>query len=131
MAEILLHKDGRGDPADPMDYQPLDVVLVMPDGHPWGSGELGEGTPFFLIRLPGMDVSLVKWLEDEEWDTTTEPGNPQLVKRKKNELKLNQMPQTLRDAVSWNGTSFDFVGYEVTVDKANEQDQFLNAIGLK
>ena len=63
MAEILIHKIGRGDDADPGDWQPGDVVDIRRDGFTWGKREVGPlNTTFLLVKLPGLAPSNIKQL---------------------------------------------------------------------
>lgn len=144
MAEILVHRNGRGDPNDPTDYQPLDVVSVKEDGLSWGSREVGPATSFFLIRLPGVPKADVAFLMDFDFTTQsvqsdTDPltGDPVFAdvptrtNRRKHKFNHNQMPKTIKDIVTVNpdGT-VDLQGFEITLT-GQDQSKFLGAIGVK
>lgn len=126
MAEILIHRYGRGDPLDDADWQPVDAVVVKEDGQQWGSRELGDGTSFFLIRLPGVAKSSVDALTEGEVDAELK-----MTKRRKRTFNYAQMPDSIKAIVTINpdGT-VDLAGNEITLTGQDQAD-FLSAIKLK
>ena len=126
MAEILIHRYGRGDPTDAGDWQPLDAVVVKEDGLTWGSLEVGPGTSFFLIRLPGVAKVDVDFLVEVENDV-----DKKMVKRRKRTFVYAQMPDSIKAIVTINPDStVDLAGDEITLIGQDQVD-FLQAIGLK
>jgi hypothetical protein len=94
--ELLVHK-GRGDPNDPSDYQPGDVVTMLPDGTQWGSACEGPNADdcFIVIKLPG--VSIDETLREEEWEHNAEGKPMKMLKRRKRRIPpglLNGLEQS-------------------------------------
>lgn len=64
MCELLV-KAVDASHADPLIdrhcYKRGDVVVVMPDGHEWGAGELDESV-FTVVVMPGVPVDAMSYL---------------------------------------------------------------------
>ena len=64
MAEFLIKAVDavNPDPAkDLMCYKRGDIVVVMPDGHPWGSGER-DINKFLIVQVPDMSLDEARLL---------------------------------------------------------------------
>ena len=111
MAEILLRAQNQIDvPADPEKVArlrvPGDVVVVMPDGHPWASRECLPR--FWIIKLPGVSVETVRKLTEawyEDTGTVDEDGVPILRMRSKSRytLPLARLKKPQRDELNATG----------------------------
>jgi len=99
MAELLLHKAGRGDPGDSFDYQPGDVVHIAADGHVWGRRELGPDTSFLVLKLPGVDPASLRFLLGDAADHT-DPERPAPLAKRRVGLSLSTLPATIRDQLA-------------------------------
>lgn len=97
MVELLVHLTGRGDVNDASDWQPLDVVVVKPNGWKWGARET-DGASFFIIKIPdGTEADIAPFLQEEAINL----GNhPNLTKRRSNRLSFNNLPPAIRNKVN-------------------------------
>jgi hypothetical protein len=110
MAEILIkavsavHPDAAKDAR--ASYKRGMPVVVMPDGHVWGTEE--KLPAFVVLKLPGVPVSKVeKYLEmDDEPDGTTDhEGNQRMrtVRRRRWKFILDGMPAAARNKLAAQG----------------------------
>lgn len=96
MAEILLRVRDKSNPDDIYKDVRLtkrgDVIVAMPDGHPWGSGELGN-PDWRILKLP--DVSLT---EADAMTTEELPADPQApsrtLQRRAFSFDIDNLPQS-------------------------------------
>lgn len=110
MAELLIHRYGRGNPNDDSDWQPLDIVVVKEDGWLWGSREVGPGTSFILVRLPGVPVEEIAHLVSALDSADPAVG---MSKRRRRKLNVPGLPTQLRNAITDHGDGT----YTVSVDE--------------
>lgn len=91
MAEILV-KIGRCSTGTAA-YQPGDVVVIMPDGHPWGRAELDPAT-FLILRsdITAQDEAELTAPALNEDDT--------FLHRRAKRLDLSKLPSNSIAAVS-------------------------------
>jgi len=68
MAELLVNLRHVSDDT----WLPGQVIVVMPDGHKWGSEE--KPPKFFIMQLPGVHPDKVRKLLDAEYNDTAEGG---------------------------------------------------------
>jgi hypothetical protein len=118
MAELLL-KARNAQHADPdIDrhgcYKRGDIVVVMPDGHQWGTK---EGLPNFVkIKIPGLNHETVRELIDEQREDDAgnplfdDDGQPILFRRRRWRVLVDSIPTTIRNQLRDFG--------EVTVTRA-------------
>lgn len=114
MAELLVHKIGRGDPTDKRDWQPFDVVVVYPDGHTWGRNQLRDNGTFLVMKFPGMPVADVEHLLEEVEGVTR-----RLRTIDNNSLEV-KIPVDIDGRISWPGG-------ELIGDEA-QQAKFISSI---
>jgi hypothetical protein len=58
-------------------YRKDDVVVIMPDGHTWGSEELNPAK-FRIVKFPGVAVDRFKFLIDVDLD-----GRDEMILRRR------------------------------------------------
>lgn len=90
MAELLIKnisvsysdpdKDKRGC------YKKGDIVVVMPDGHNWGTEELSE--KFFILKIPGIAVNRIEGYCMPEFDE-----DDQVITRRRHKIPLDTLSQ--------------------------------------
>jgi hypothetical protein len=128
MAEILLRAQNQIDiPSDPEKAArlrvPGDVVVVMPDGHSWGSR---EGLPrFWIIKVPGLSVETVKKLTDAlyvDTGTVDGAGNPilRMVNKSRYTLPIARLKKPQRDTLAGTGV--------LTVNLSDAQAAFIDKV---
>ena len=83
-------------------YKRGDIVVVMPDGHQWGSE---EGLPRFVrVKIPGLDPETVKHIIEPHQDTTDpDPKNWVMLARRKWRVLVDDVPQGIIDQLRDNG----------------------------
>jgi hypothetical protein len=94
MAEFLV-KAADAAHADPVKdargcYKRGDMVVVMPDGHPWGRE---EGLPkFVVVKIPGLDAGVARRFVESEID-----ANGEVTRRRLWGLLVDSMPTTTKN----------------------------------
>ena len=104
MAEILVmarsntHEDPEVDRTQC--YKRGMPVVVMPDGHPWGSAE--RLPTFVLLKLPGVPVELVQKYVEEHPDPAS-PGEPSMLLRRVWTIRWDDLPAEARGKLAGTG----------------------------
>jgi len=75
-----------------------DIVVIKPDGWPWGNE---ENLPrYIVIKAPGVDVETVKHLTESLVDSSN-PDSPKMKKKRKYQIPQAWMNQHLdQDAIT-------------------------------
>lgn len=82
-------------------YRPGDPVVVFEDGHPWGAEE--RRPTFYVFKMPGVPVEVLKdILLEEIWDRT-DPENPSLLLRRRRRLAQSKIPASILNALRTTG----------------------------
>lgn len=123
MAELLIRVNSSSHPDPAVDagcYKRGDVVVVMPDGHRWGTQ---EGLPVFVkVKIPGLSVATaMAWLQ-ERLDTT-DPLKPRLLRRRLWNIAVSDIPQAIRTALLTDG--------EATVTLTQVRSYIRNTVTLE
>jgi hypothetical protein len=105
MAEFLIkaidatHSDPIKDKSG--SYKRGDVVVVMPDGWPWGRL---EGPPkFVIVKIPGMSVEAAQKYIDSEKDISI-PENPRTLTRRKYKFHIDDITLEVKSELDSKGT---------------------------
>ena len=111
MAEFLIRaRDGAttGDATrDARDvYRRGDVVVIAPDGHPWGREEhpaTATGRPFVIVKVPGLTVEQARRFA--ALDTITDPvtGRPVMRRRRRWRVEADALPLTVLRTLQGEG----------------------------
>lgn len=76
-------------------------VVVMPDGHQWGSA---EGLPSFVVlKLPGVSVDRVKEYLDRQTQGVDAEGRPLAFRRRLWRFRFEDMPLAARNKLAQDG----------------------------
>lgn len=102
MAELLVKARDNAHPDPVKDragcYKAGDVVVVRPDGHPWGRE---EGPPqFVIVKLAGVPVADVARYTAPEMNAAA-PG--EVLTRRLYQFSLSTLPAAMRDALEKDG----------------------------
>lgn len=84
-------------------YERGDIIVVMPDGWQWGSGETGDSR-FRILKIPGVTVAQVQAHMGSETDI--DPQNPsKFLRRRAKALDLDSatIPQAVRNWLKEGG----------------------------
>jgi hypothetical protein len=100
MAEILIKACDATHPDPDKDrigcYKVGMPVVVMPDGHGWGAKELPP--LFYLIKVPGVSVDMVEPFVAPEYEALPdEDGNPIKYRRRKWQIQVTDLPQSIKN----------------------------------
>ena len=122
MAEFLIKavSAANPDPAkDLMCYKRGDIVVVMPDGHPWGSGER-DINKFLIVQVPDMSREEARLLCCPVVGMDILTGNEIVTTRRRFFCAENIKPenmdyfnQCVADGVPYITTRLDFLTYSV------------------
>ena len=112
-------KDARGS------YKRGDIVVVMPDGHMWGTSETLPD--FVVVKVPGVDHERAQQLIESEVEIDPETGERIPVRRRRWNIKVDDVPLAVRKAlrnngevtVTWNQVR-NFVQNKLTLAVADE-----------
>jgi len=96
MSELLIHKQGRGDPTDSSDWQPFDVVVIRPDGWSWGTRET-DGITFLLVKLPGVAVATIKHFTEQVHEARGGRLDLQMIKRRKFGVRHTNLLRSIKN----------------------------------
>jgi hypothetical protein len=106
-------------------YKRGDIVVVMPDGHQWGTLEtLPE---FVVVKVTGLDHERAQQLIEPEVEINPETGERIPVRRRRWNIKVDDVPLAVRKAlrdngevtVTWNQVR-NFVQNKLTLAVADE-----------
>ena len=106
MCEFLVK--AQDNPGDERQAKTGDVIVCMPDGHQWGSG---EALPDFeVVKMPGMTVEQGVLLCAEDRETISEriPKSAQRIPRLRRNLAKSDLDASLlrKRRIQWDGTQF-------------------------
>lgn len=77
-------------------------VVVVPDGHRWGTKECPPN--FYLIKVPGVAVDKVEQFVAPEYEPLPDQdGNPIVYRRRKWQIRVADLPQAAMDKFIANG----------------------------
>ena len=80
-------------------YKRGDVVVVMPDGHPWGTEE--RPPKFVTMRVVGVLPARYQRLVEQAETVILDPeGNPVRLRRRHYSLDLSQLPAGARNRLT-------------------------------
>lgn len=106
MAELLIRAVDAPVPAHPKHqakcWRRGDVVLVMPDGHPWARNELNNvdnGRSLFVLKIPDVTVAQCERYLQEHWDDLflAQQG------RRRFRLVIDEIPTNVRNTIRNQG----------------------------
>ena len=104
MAEILIKAVDATNPDATKDrvgcYKRGMPVVVMPDGHPWGTEETLPR--FVVIKIPGVPVETIQKYIEPEYETGPQL-DPPVYRRRKWSLRWTDLPQGVKDKFLTNG----------------------------
>lgn len=94
MAEFLIRAQASSNPKS-SEYG--DIIIVKPDGHTWGSGEVLP--EYIVVKVPGITYTEVRHLTACLIDNTDDT-RPVIVKRRKWHVPTAYMDQVVADGNS-------------------------------
>ncbi len=113
MVELLIKRQANYTHSDPVKnkrgvYQRGDIVVVMPDGHPWGIEEHPLTTTynppkFFIVKIPGITVAQAQKYLHPETDGVDAEGDPIPVTRRLWRIRADDVPQWVKNEIQNNG----------------------------
>ena len=129
MAEFLIKARSASHPDPDKDtrgsYKRGDIVVVMPDGHEWGTKETLPD--FVVVKVPGLDHEKARQFIEPETEIDGDTGQPVVSRRRRWNIKVDDVPAGIRDAlrdngevtVTWNQVR-NFVENKLTLATADE-----------
>jgi hypothetical protein len=93
MAEVLTCRNRAPAPPGKEDgwWKDEDPVVVMPDGHPWGTEERNLAK-FDIVKFPGLSVEALAFLLEEIPEADRGPGN-----RGRRKFRLKKATKKIHD----------------------------------
>lgn len=107
-------KDARGS------YKRGDVVVVMPDGHPWGSSE--RLPKCVVVKIPSLSVAQAQQFVESESVIDVFTAARVITRRRRWRVRVDDVPLAIRNALRNNG--------EVTVSYAEVRNFIENKTTL-
>lgn len=127
MAEILLRVVDKTNEDKALDAQCSkrgDVIVVKPDGWPWGREEL-KSDVWRIVKLPGVDPDSLRDLIEPLW---TDEREPQLVKKRAKKLDIDKLEAVLLQKIDETKQGDRKAEVSLTVQEAT---QLLSAREIK
>ena len=109
MAEILI-RAADNTSGHPMAWKRGMPVVVMPDGHPWGTKEIlppAQGGPFVIVRITDVTVGQIETFLQNRWGLSLcdeDRVSDVDIRRRHVHLRVDDLPANVRNQLRNTGS---------------------------